>query len=67
MAPESKLLSYTAQSPDDDIPQTFVNFLESDIKEINNELKFPKKMNMTPVNKLKEIMRIPLSHLTGRC
>ena len=43
-----KLVKYTAESPDDDIPQLFIESLEKDIKEIYNKFKKPKKMVMTP-------------------
>ena len=43
-----KLVQYTADSPDDnDVPRLFIESLESDIKEIYNRFKFPKKMVMT--------------------
>ena len=42
-----KLVHYTAKSPDDDIPQLFIESLEKDIKEIYNRFKKPKKMVMT--------------------
>ena len=42
-----KLVKYTAKSPDDDIPQLFIESLEKDIKEIYNKFKKPKKMVMT--------------------
>ena len=42
-----KLVKYTAKSPDDDIPQLFIEYLEKDIKEIYNRFKKPKKMVMT--------------------
>ena len=42
-----KLVKYTAKSPDDDIPQLFIESLEKDIKEIYNRFKKPKKMVMT--------------------
>ena len=41
------LRHYTAESPDDNIPQLFIESLESDIKEIYNKFKKPKKMVMT--------------------
>ena len=41
-----KLVKYTAKSPDDDIPQLFIESLEKDIKEIYNRFKKPKKMVM---------------------
>ena len=41
------LRHYTAESPDDNIPRLFIESLESDIKEIYNKFKIPKKMVMT--------------------
>ena len=41
------LRHYTAESPDDNIPQLFIESLEKDIKEIYNKFKKPKKMVMT--------------------
>ena len=43
-----KLVSHTAQSPDEDIPKVFVDSLEADIKDLYNRFKFSKKMFMTP-------------------
>ena len=42
-----KLVKYTAKSPDDNIPQLFIESLEKDIKYIYNKFKKPKKMVMT--------------------
>ena len=42
-----KLVQYTADSPDDNVPQLFIKSLEEDIKEIYNRFKKPKKMVMT--------------------
>ena len=47
-----KLVHYTAKSPDEDIPQLFVESLEKDIKEIYNKFKKPKKMVMTREDKI---------------
>ena len=47
-----KLVKYTAESPDKDIPQLFIESLESDIKEIYNKFKIPKKMVMTQEDKI---------------
>ncbi|EDO31141.1 predicted protein [Nematostella vectensis] len=44
----SELVRYTAESPDEDIPQLFVESLESDIKKIYDKFRFPKKVKMTP-------------------
>ena len=46
------LRQYTAKSPDDNIPRLFIEYLESDIKEIYNKFKIPKKMVMTPEDKI---------------
>ena len=46
------LKHYTAKSPDEDIPQLFVESLEKDIKEIYNRFKIPKKMVMTKEDKI---------------
>ena len=42
-----RLVQYTAQSPEEDIQQMFVENLESDIKKIYNKLKFHKKVKMS--------------------
>ena len=47
-----KLVKYTAESTDEDIPQLFVESLEKDIKEIYNKFKIPKKMVMTQEDKI---------------
>ena len=47
-----KLVKYTAESTDEDIPQLFVESLEKDIKEIYNRFKKPKKMVMTREDKI---------------
>ena len=39
-----KLVRYTAESPDEDIPKIFMEYLEADIKEIYNKFKFKKNM-----------------------
>ena len=46
------LRQYTAESPDDNIPQLFIESLEKDIKEIYNKFKIPKKMVMTPEDEI---------------
>ena len=46
------LRHYTAESPDDNIPRLFIESLESDIKEIYNKFKIPKKMVMTPEDEI---------------
>ena len=48
----SKLVHYTAKSPDDNVPQLFIESLEKDIKEIYNKFKKPKKMVMTREDKI---------------
>ncbi|EDO27086.1 predicted protein [Nematostella vectensis] len=40
----SELVRYTIESPDEDIPQLFVESLESDIKKIYDKFRFPKKV-----------------------
>ena len=47
-----KLVHYTAESPNDNVPQLFIESLESDIKEIYNMFKIPKKMVMTAEDKI---------------
>ena len=47
-----KLVHYTAESPNDNVPQLFIESLEEDIKEIYNRFKIPKKMVMTPEDKI---------------
>ena len=47
-----KLVQYTAESPNDNIPQLFIESLEEDIKEIYNRFKKPKKMVMTAKDKI---------------
>ena len=47
-----KLVHYTAESPNDNVPQLFIESLEEDIKEIYNRFKIPKKMVMTPKDKI---------------
>ena len=46
-----KLVRYTAKSSDEDIPQMFVDNLESDIKKIYNRFKFHKKVKMSKKDK----------------
>ena len=48
----SHLRQYTAESPDDNIPQLFIESLEKDIKEIYNRFKIPKEMVMTPEDEI---------------
>ncbi|EDO33317.1 predicted protein [Nematostella vectensis] len=47
-----KLVRHTAESPDEDIPQMFVENLESDIKKIYNTFKFSKKVKMSKKDKI---------------
>ena len=47
-----KLVHYTAESPNDNIPQLFIESLEKDIKEIYNRFKIPKKMVMIAEDKI---------------
>ena len=47
-----KLVQYTAESLNDNVPRLFIESLESDIKEIYNRCKIPKKMLMTPEDKI---------------
>ena len=42
-----KLVKYTAKSPNDNVPQLFIESLEKDIKYIYKKFKIPKKMVMT--------------------
>ena len=42
-----KHITYTAKSPDEDIPKLFVESLEADIKAIYNRFKWPKPIYMT--------------------
>ena len=47
------LVQYTADSPDDnDVPRLFIESLESDIKQIYNKFKIPKKIVMTREDKI---------------
>ena len=47
-----KLVHYTAESINDNVPQLFIESLEEDIKEIYNRFKILKKMVMTPKDKI---------------
>ena len=47
-----KLVHHTAKSPEEDIPQMFVENLELDIKKIYNGFKFPKKAKMSKKNQI---------------
>ena len=60
-----KLAQYTAESPDDDIPQIFVGNLESDIREIYNKFRYGKKVNMTEMDK-KEYENATHCHICGK-
>ena len=57
-----KLVKYTAESPDEDIPQLFIESLEKDIKEIYNKFKKPKKMVMTQEDKI-DFRRATICHI----
>ena len=46
------LVQYTAESINDNVPQLFIESLEEDIKEIYNRFKIPKKMVMSPKDKI---------------
>ncbi|XP_065678958.1 uncharacterized protein LOC136093691 [Hydra vulgaris] len=49
---QSKLVTFTASSENEDVAQKFIDMLEEDIKKIyNNYLKFPKNMILTSKNK----------------
>ena len=48
----SELVQYTAESPDEEISQMFIESLESDIKKIYNRFKFPKKVEITPKDRI---------------
>ena len=47
-----KLVKYTAESLDDDIPQLFIESLEKDIKYIYKKFKIPKEMVITPEDEI---------------
>ena len=47
-----KLVHYTAESINDNVPQLFIESLEEDIKEIYNRFKIPKKMVMTKEDRM---------------
>ena len=47
-----ELVHYTAESPNDNVSQLFIESLEKDIKEIYNRFKIPKKMVMTREDKI---------------
>ena len=47
-----KLVHYTAESINDNVPQLFIESLEEDIKEIYNRFKIPKKMVMSPKDRM---------------
>ena len=61
-----KLVKYTAESPDDDIPKIFVDNLEKDIKKIYNDTKFHKKAeNISEMDK-KEYENATHCHICER-
>ena len=45
-----RALAFTAENEDDDVAQIFVDTLEDNIKQIYNQVKFPKKMIFTKVD-----------------
>ena len=49
---EPKLVSHTAESPDEDIPKMFMESLESDIKEIYDKFKLPKNPRVSEDEKI---------------
>ena len=57
-----KLVQYTAESPNDNVPQLFIESLESDIKEIYNRFKIPKKMVMTAEDEI-EYSKATICHI----
>ena len=60
-----KLVHYTAESPNDNVPQLFIKSLESDIKEIYNRFKIPKKMVMTAKDKI-DYKKATICHICER-
>ena len=50
-----KLVKYTAESPNDNVPQLFIESLEEDIKDIYNRFKIPKEMVMTAEDEINYI------------
>ena len=60
-----KLVHYTAESQNDNIPQLFIESLEEDIKEIYNRFKIPKKMVMSPKDKI-DYKKATICHICER-
>ena len=60
-----KLVQYTAESINDNVPQLFIESLEEDIKEIYNRFKIPKKMVMTPKDKI-DYKKATICHICER-
>ena len=60
-----KLVHYTAESINDNVPQLFIESLEEDIKEIYNRFKIPKKMVMTPKDKI-DYKKATICHICER-
>ena len=60
-----KLVHYTAESPNDNVPQLFIESLEEDIKEIYNRFKIPKKMVMTEKDKI-DYKKATICHICER-
>ena len=57
-----KLVKYTAESPNDNVSQLFVESLESDTKDIYNRFKIPKEMVTTPEDKI-NFRRATICHI----
>ena len=57
-----KLVKYTAESPNDNVPQLFIESLEKDIKDIYNRFKISKEMVMTPEDEI-EYMNSNICHI----
>ena len=60
-----KLVHYTVESINDNIPQLFIESLEEDIKEIYNRFKIPKKMVMTAKDKI-DYKKATICHICER-
>ena len=60
-----KLVHYTAESINDNVPQLFIESLEEDIKEIYNRFKIPKKMVMKPKDKI-DYKKATICHICER-
>ena len=62
---EPRLVSHTAESPDDEVEQHFMDSLEEDIKNVANKFLFPKKILMTRKN-IKNFKRATHCHICER-